>query len=106
MFYFINFHLVQYRDQVDTKGFTQIEHVYNFKILPKTFNNRVYLGGFADQNFVYQDNAKISFKWVSEHQLGIRFWDQFYLIAEYRINDYRAKDNYGLGYGLEYKIKF
>lgn len=106
MFYFVNFHLIQFRNKVNTKGLTQLEHVYNFKILPKLFKSRVYLGGFADQNIVYQENGKISFNWVSEHQLGIRFYKKFFAVLEYRINDFLPADNYGLGYGLEYKINF
>lgn len=106
LFYFVNFHLLQFQNKVDVVGFSQIEHVYKFRLLPKTLNNRLYLGGFADQTFVYQDNGNVSFQWVSEHQLGFRVIDQFYLVSEFRINDYRASDNYGLGYGVEYKLIF
>lgn len=105
-FYFVNFHLLQFQNNKEVVGFSQIEHVYRFNVFPKQLKGRVYIGGFADQNFVYQDNGKISFQWVSEHQLGIRVIDQFYVVGEYRINDFRSTDNYGLGYGVEYKVMF
>ena len=105
MSYALNPMLIDFRKSTEVKYMTAIEHVYRINVLPKVFKNRVYLGGFADQNFIYNNN-KLSFKWVSEHQLGIRVLDQLYLVLEYRINDFLPTDNYGLGYGLEYKIKF
>ncbi|RKR12813.1 hypothetical protein CLV91_1520 [Maribacter vaceletii] len=105
MSYSINPMLVQFRKNQETKYVTQIEHVYSFLIAPKTFGKRLYLGGFADQNIVYNTGG-VSFKWVSEHQLGFRVLDKLYAVLEYRINDYYVTENYGLGYGLEYKISF
>lgn len=104
MFYSINPMFIQFRQKAKTKYMTIIEHVYNIKIAPNIFHNRLYLGGFIDQNFVYPDNGGVAFKWVSEHQLGFRVIDQLYVILEYRINDFLPSENYGLGYGLEYKI--
>ena len=84
---------------------TIIEHVYQLKIAPGPLNDRLYIGGFADQNFVY-DDGKVSLKWVSEHQLGIRLVSQLYAVAEFRINTFQSSEQYGLGYGLEYKVIF
>ncbi|WP_418603230.1 hypothetical protein [Hwangdonia sp.] len=104
--YSINFHLLQFTTKAPSKLLPQIEHVYRLNLLPSVFKNRLYLGGFADQNMVYQDNGNISFKWVSEHQIGYNICNSFFIILEYRINDFLPSDNYGLGYGLEYKMTF
>ena len=101
MSYSINPMLIQFRVNTHTKYMTQTEHVYRIKL----YKDRVYLGGFADQNFVYINN-NISFKWVTEHQLGIRIIDQLYAVAEYRINEFLTSEYTGLGYGIEYKVKF
>ncbi|MRH99680.1 hypothetical protein GH721_03950 [Kriegella sp. EG-1] len=106
MRYSINPMFVQLRRNSKTKYMSIIEHVYHIKISPKTFNNRLYLSGFIDQNFSYLKNGGLAFKYVSEHQLGIRLINQFYAIFEFRINDFLPDGNYGLGYGLEYKIIF
>ena len=106
MSYSMNPMLVQFRKRNATKYATQIEHVYAFLIAPQIFRKRLYLGGFADQNIVYTGNGGVSFKWVSEHQLGFRIVNRLFAVLEYRINDYFLADNYGLGYGLEYKILF
>ncbi len=105
MSYSLNPMLLQFRLHNKTTYMTQIEHVYSILLLPKICNKRLYLGGFADQNFIY-NNGGVSFKWVSEHQLGYRILNRLYVVLEYRINDYYQNDTYGLGYGLEYKISF
>lgn len=106
MSYSINPMFIQFRRNSKTKYMTIIEHVYRINIAPKKLNNRLYIGGFIDQNFSYLDNGGVVFKYVSEHQLGIRLIDQFYAVFEFRINDFLPDENYGLGYGLEYKIVF
>jgi hypothetical protein len=106
LYYFINIHILEFGEQKATHYLTQLEHVYNIKILPKLFNNRLYVGGFADQNINYKDNGKITFDWVTEHQLGIKVLAAFYAVAEYRINDFLPSGQEGWGYGLQYKINF
>ena len=106
MRYSINPMFIQFRRNSKTKYMSIIEHVYRINIAPKKLNNRLYLGGFIDQNFNYLEEGGLAFKYVSEHQLGIRLIDQFYAVLEFRINDFLPDDNYGLGYGLEYKIVF
>ena len=101
MSYSLNPMFFQFRNKAHTKYMTQIEHVYRIKL----YKDRVYIGGFADQNFVYS-NGKVAFKWVSEHQLGTRIIDQLYAVVEFRINDFLPSDNTGLGIGLEYVIRF
>jgi hypothetical protein len=99
--YSINPMIVEFHEYDATEFVTQIEHVYRFNI----YRNKIYFAGFADQNFVYNNNS-ISFKWVTEHQLGIRLINELFFVAEFKINDYLPKDNSGLGIGLEYKIVF
>ena len=106
MNYALNTMIVQFRRKENTKFMTQLEHAYRIGIAPTFFHNRLYLGGFADQNIEYLEGGGIAFDWVSEHQLGFRLVDQLYAVLEYRINDYLSNDNYGLGYGLEYKVIF
>jgi hypothetical protein len=83
------------------KFMNTIEHVYNIQLIP----NRLYLGGFADQNMISVD-SKIIANWVSEHQLGYRLIDQFFAVVEYRINEYERPQSTGLGFGVEYKIVY
>lgn len=103
--YSVSPYILQFGERTPTKYFAQIEHVYRLKILPKYLGNRIYIAGFGDQNLINND-GKISMKWVSEHQIGVRLFNQFYAVVEYRINDFLPDNNNGLGYGLEYKIKF
>ena len=104
--YSANFHLLEFGSGKGPDYFTQIEHVYRLEILPDLLQKRIYLAGFADQNIIYVDDDKPSIKWVSEHQMGLRIFNQLFMVMEYRINDFLPSKNYGLGYGLEYKIIF
>lgn len=105
MVYTLNPMFIQFRSKSQVEYMTIIEHAYKIQVFPK-LNNRVYIAGFADQNFNRLDNNKLSFDWVSEHQLGIRLIDELYAVAEYRINTFLPDEKYGVGYGLEYKILF
>ncbi len=96
-FYSVNFHLLQI-DHVD--GFDwQIEHIY--KIFPDILGKRLYLSGFVDHNI---NSGKSTV--VTEHQLGFRVIDQFYLVSEYRYKGSLNKEKSGVGLGVEYKILF
>lgn len=97
--------IFQFREATESKYFTQIEHVYRLNIAPEKTNNRIYIAGFWDQLF-FNDNNKISFQHVSEHQLGIRLVSQLYIVTEYRINTFFESQQTGLGYGIEYKMIF
>lgn len=104
--YSVNPMFVQFRRNTPINYMTIIEHVYRIGIAPKKLNKRLYIGGFVDQNFEYHGQGGVSFNWVSEHQLGLRIVDELYLVLEYRINDFYPSENYGLGYGVEYKVLF
>ena len=103
LFYTINPMFLQMQEKKSAKYMTQIEHVYSINVFPTLFNKRVYISGFADQNFIFDKNNVLSFKWITEHQIGVKLIDNFYAVAELRLNNYVAKQ-VGLGYGLEYKI--
>lgn len=105
MFYSVNPMFIQFRERWQTKYMTLIEHVYKIKLLKEKLGDRIYIGGFADQNFVYNDN-RLSFEWVTEHQLGVRLVSQLFAVAEYRINTFLPSDKTGWGFGFEYKIVF
>jgi len=97
--YFVTTFLIQGNQGAGIQWMSQIEHVYKLNL----FKRRVYLGGFADQNFQFDQSQKI--KWVTEHQLGVRIIREFYFVTEFRVNHY-LEDDTGLGVGFEYKIKF
>ncbi len=42
---------------------------------------------------------------VTEHQLGVRLFDQLHVVAELRYNEFMA-DDVGVGVGLEYIVPF
>lgn len=105
-FYSINPMLVQLMESTAAKYLTQIEHVYYIRIWPRKLKNKIYVSGFADQNFVYSPKKQlIKTNWVTEHQLGVNIIDRLFAVAEFRINDYAIR-SVGLGYGLQYKITF
>ena len=95
MSYSINYHFYQL-DSDDIYNW-QMEHVYRIKITEK-----IYLSGFADHSFGGEINPKI----VSEHQIGYLIYNNFYIIYELRINQYRKGKELSSAIGLEYIIKF
>lgn len=104
MSYTFNPMFIQFRINTGVEYMTIIEHTYIINLFPKSLNNRLYLAGFTDQNFKYLKNDKLGFDWVAEHQLGVRLIDELYAVSEDRINTFLPSNNYGLGYGLEYKF--
>ncbi|WP_309019706.1 hypothetical protein [Pelagicoccus sp. SDUM812003] len=101
--YSINFHLIQFDHEA--ADVWQMEHVVR-----KTFpgiSDRLYLAGFVDHTFGQDLPAGYpSAPIVAEFQLGCRLVDQFHLIAEYRINEYRRTDTRNLAIGLQYIAKW
>ena len=78
-----SFHVFQLDNNTTREPWlAQIEHFYRLNL----FNGRMYLAAFADQD-VYYDSKK-PFVFVTEHQLGLRLVDQFYVVVEYRLNEY------------------
>lgn len=99
VFYSINPFIVEFGSQFEASYFTAIEHVYKITLIP----NKLYIGGFGDQNFIPKKGVKAN--WVTEHQLGYRVYDDFHLIAEFRLNQYLEQEM-GVGMGFQYKTTF
>lgn len=99
----INFHVIQF-DSEDAYVW-QMEHSYRmtFPYLSK----KLYLAGFIDHTFNqdlppdYPHNPAV---W--ETQIGYEIVDNFFAVAEYRINQYNRTDVNNLALGLEYLIKW
>lgn len=101
--YAINFHLLQLDDGDDE--ITQMEHTVNMRF--PYISDRLYLAGFIDHTFGETNtNDTPENPIVAEAQFGIRLIDNFYSVAEYRLNQYRRSDINNMAYGLEYKIKW
>lgn len=92
-------------DHFDDYAF-QLQHVWYMKLFPKTFNDRAYLYGFADQNMLIGSQNAHN-KLVSELQLGYRVWKDLALVTEARWNGFFPKgDRFGVGVGVQYKVNF
>lgn len=100
----INFHVVQLGYNFPLNDFTwQMEHFYKLDIAPKLLNNRLYISGFADHTM----GGPIAKGLVMEHQAGLRLFDNFYAVAEYRHFSYfPTQYRNGWGLGLEYLVVF
>ena len=99
--YAINWHAVQFDNEQGNVW--QLEHV--FKLGLPYLSEKLYLAGFIDHTFNQNlaDNLPDS-PIVGEVQLGYRIYENLYLIAEYRINEYRSSDVNNLAVGIEYKL--
>ena len=103
LIYRMNFHLKQY--SVDDAGAWQMEHFFKMTF-PKP-SERLYLSGFVDQIFNQNlPDTVPSSPIIAEVQLGMRMFDRFYAIAEYRINQLRVGDEDNLAIGIEYKVRW
>ncbi len=80
----------------------QMEH--SFKMSFPGISERLYLSGFVDQTFdsslpeSFPDSPR-----VAEVQAGVRFWKDFYVVVEYRRNEFRLGRERNLAAGIEYK---
>ena len=101
--YAINFHLIQFDN--DPNDVWQMEHAYFMKF--PYLSDKLYLSGFIDHTFnettapVIPNNPV-----VSETQLGYQLTENFYLVAEWRINQYRRTDVNNTAIGIQYKVVF
>lgn len=99
----INLHALQF-DQ-DPAHAWQIEHSYSATF--PYLSERLSLSGFIDHNRNETLPASLPKNpIVSETQLNYRLIDELYLIAEYRLNEYRRRDVNNLALGVEYKIRW
>jgi hypothetical protein len=99
----INLHAVQLDH--DDKAAWQIEHAFSLGF--PYLSDRLYLAGFIDHSFNETLAADIpTDPLVAEAQLGYRLVDNLFVVAEYRLNQYRRSDVNNLAVGFEYKMKW
>ena len=80
----------------------QMEHV--FKMRFPGVSDRLYLSGFLDQTFDLRRPAAFpDSPIVAEIQAGARIWKDFYVVAEYRVNQFRLGNEHNLAVGIEFK---
>lgn len=83
----------------------QLEHY--FKMTFPGISDRLYLSGFVDQTFnldlpdTFPTNPI-----VTEVQLGMRMFNRFYAVTEYRVNQYRLGNEHNLAIGIEYQFRW
>ncbi len=100
--YSITFHLLQIDHE---KGFVwQMEHIG--RIDTPYLDRRLYVAGFADHTFNQGLAGIPNNPLILEVQGGLRLIEEFYAIAEYRVNQYRVGHESNLGLGAEYVIKW
>lgn len=103
MVYRLTFHLQRFAS--DDSGAWGLEHWFKVTF-PGRFD-RVYLSGFVDQTFGQDLPAALpSNPVIGEVQLGVRLWDRFYAIGEYRVNQLRVGDENNFAAGIEYKFSW
>ncbi|MGX5174579.1 hypothetical protein ACUR5C_11220 [Aliikangiella sp. IMCC44653] len=99
--YAINLHAIQFDHR--SESVWQLEHSFFMKF--PYISNRLYLAGFIDHTFNENLPASIpSNPIVGEAQFGFQLIDDLYLIAEYRVNQYRRSDVNNLALGIQYKF--
>ena len=101
MSYAVNLHAIQFDD--DPADVWQLEHAFMVKF--PSISERLYLAGFIDHTF--NETLPSQFKSspiVAEAQLGFNVVQNFYVIAEYRINQYRLSDTNNFAMGFQYKM--
>jgi hypothetical protein len=101
-FYYLNFYLLDVSNLHSNGVLNQLQHVYRINFQSKRRANWGYFSGFANQ-YHFIDDRKLKVSWVTEHQVGFRLWNSFYLVGEYRLNQF-INSSQGLGIGLEYFI--
>jgi opacity protein-like surface antigen len=65
--------------------------------------NKVYFEGFADLNWLYQ-NQRNYYPFIVEPQLGYNLTKHSAVVVEYRYNNFQQKDDHGLGIGAEWRF--
>lgn len=101
--YRVNFHLKRFTSG-DEKVW-QLEHF--FRMTFPDLTERLYISGFVDQTFDLDlPEALPANPIVAEVQLGVRLFDRFYAVTEYRVNRLRRTNEYNLAAGIEYKFRW
>ncbi|NNE37748.1 MAG: hypothetical protein HKN08_05535 [Gammaproteobacteria bacterium] len=84
------------------RGGWQISHAFSMSF--PYISDRLYLGGFMDQNFNENLGGTRRNTIVTETQLGFRLFKQLYAITEFRINQYRTGREDNIAIGIEWKL--
>ncbi len=101
--YSLTLHALQIDDRDESVW--QLEHSWRWS--SPAVSERLYLAGFIDHTF--NEDLPEGFPanpMVAELQLGWRLWQQWYAVAEYRLNQYRRQDVNNLALGVEYRVPF
>lgn len=101
--YPLTLHALQIDDRDESVW--QLEHSWRWN--SPAVSERLYLAGFIDHTF--NEDLPKGFPanpMVAELQLGWRLWQQWYAVAEYRLNQYRRQDVNNLALGVEYRVPF
>jgi hypothetical protein len=100
MIYRVSFYFKRFSSGDDRAW--QMEHF--FKLRFPGVSERLYLSGFLDQTFDLSLPEELpESPIVTEVQAGARIWNDFYVIAEYRINQFRLGKEHNFAAGIEYK---
>jgi hypothetical protein len=100
LIYRLNFHLKRFGSSDDSAWQTE----QFFKMTFPWLSKRLYLSGFIDQTYDLQvADALPKNPVVAEIQGGVRIWKQFYLVGEYRKNDFRVGRENNFAAGIEFK---
>ena len=100
LIYRLTFQLKRFSNSND-KGW-QMEHFFRMRF--PGVSDRLYLSGFLDQTFDLRRPAAFpESPIVTEIQAGARIWKDFYVITEYRVNQFRLGNEHNLAAGIEYK---
>ncbi len=103
LIYRMNFQLKRF--SVEDSSVWQMEHFFLMKF--PNVSERLYLSGFLDQTYDQElPDALPKSPIVAEVQLGVRLWDNFYAIGEYRVNQRRVGSEYNFAAGIEYKFRW
>jgi hypothetical protein len=93
------------RFETDNNDAWQMEHY--FRMTFPQVSDRLYLSGFVDQTFDEDlPDALPRSPIVAEVQFGVRVFDHFYAISEYRVNQKRLGDEHNFAAGIEYKMRW
>ena len=99
--YSVNLHAIQFDHE--NGHVWQLEHVFNLKL--PSISEKLYIAGFIDHTF----NQTLSADFpdnpiVGEVQIGYEVFKYFYIVGEYRVNEYRRSDVNNFAAGIQYKM--
>lgn len=101
--YRLTFHLTQF--STANENFWEMEHW--FRMTFPGISDRLYVSGFMDQTFgLEHSDALPKNPIVAEIQLGMRLFDRFYVVTEYRNKERRPAEPHNVAVGVEYKFQW